>query len=83
MILQANTSYVLWVTAFNVSFLCLNLAVELLGNKQGIQQAGPAIFQALNRNSLAIFLLVSRLNGLHSDPQLRHVFVVRQIFSLA
>lgn len=61
-ILQANTSYVLWVAAFNVSFLCLNLAVELLGKKQGLSQAEPAIFDALNCNSLAIFLLVSQLH---------------------
>lgn len=57
-ILQANTAYVFWVTAFNVSFLCLNLGVELLGSKQGLSEAGPAILEALNRNSLAVFLLV-------------------------
>jgi hypothetical protein len=60
---QANSAYVLWVTAFNVSFLFLYLAVDAMGDSvdQSDPRASPLIFRALNKNSLAIFLLVSRL----------------------
>lgn len=77
--MQANTSYVLWVTAFNVSFLFLNLALELLSRNQGLNQAGPAIFDALNRNSLAVFLLVSRANVNTRDSNGRLIYLTRQI----
>ncbi|KAK9894640.1 GWT1-domain-containing protein [Cystobasidium minutum MCA 4210] len=62
----ANTSYVLWVAAFNVSFLCLYLAVDLFGfaGNSLTKTRGPALFDALNRNSLAVFLVANLLTGL-------------------
>lgn len=63
----ANLPYVLWVTAFNVSFLSCYQLIELVG-KSNLLGAGrpvdgpeaPAVFEAVNRNGLAVFLVVSR-----------------------
>ena len=61
----ANLPYVLWVAAFNVGFLSCYQLVDLVA-KQWVSQrarteppAAPAIFDAINRNGLIVFLAVS------------------------
>lgn len=72
---QANSAYVLWVVAFNVSFLCLYLAVDTFQGPtaQSSSDAAPALFQALNKNSLAVFLLVRVLLSQQSADDLEAV----------
>ena len=69
--MQANLPYVLWITAFNTSFLFLYLVVHLVATRRatlngtrGIHDpppppvAAPAIFRAINQNGLVVFLVV-------------------------
>lgn len=58
---QANSAYVFWTAAFNVSFLLLYLLFDRwLGEKAvGVDAEAPMLFRALNKNGLAVFLIVS------------------------
>ncbi|GAA6033374.1 hypothetical protein JCM8097_006719 [Rhodosporidiobolus ruineniae] len=64
----ANLPYVLWITAFNTSFLFLYLAVHLSIDSipafSRHASAAPAIFEAINRNGLVVFLAANLLTGL-------------------
>ncbi|GAA5896233.1 hypothetical protein JCM6882_008526 [Rhodosporidiobolus microsporus] len=71
----ANLPYVLWITAFNTSFLFLYLAVHLVvaaspssssspTARARSATAAPAIFEAINRNGLVVFLAANLLTGL-------------------
>jgi hypothetical protein len=55
--------YVVWVAAFNTTFLGLYLILHLVLDPSGGEEEGeakaPAIFEAINRNGLAVFLVVS------------------------
>jgi hypothetical protein len=58
--MKANTGYVFWVAAFNVAFLFLYLvAYEGHGSGASTPPSAPAILQALNKNGLVVFLVVS------------------------
>ena len=61
----ANLPYVLWVAAFNVGFLSCYQLVGLVA-KGWVDNGGrtepptaPAIFEAINKNGLLVFLVVS------------------------
>jgi phosphatidylinositol glycan class W len=60
---QANLPYVVWVAAFNTTFLGLYLILHLVLDPSGGEEEGeakaPAIFEAINRNGLVVFLVVS------------------------
>lgn len=70
---QANLAYVVWVVAFNASFLFGYLLVNMWtsngartetspptpGGLLSPAASAPAIFDAVNRNSLVVFLIVS------------------------
>ncbi|GAA5979812.1 hypothetical protein JCM11641_002701 [Rhodosporidiobolus odoratus] len=76
----ANLPYVLWITAFNTSFIFLYLAIHLVvasrssspsstspsqhGNSSQSATTAPVIFEAINRNGLVVFLLSNLLTGL-------------------
>ncbi|GAA5944193.1 glucosaminyl-phosphotidylinositol O-acyltransferase [Sporobolomyces koalae] len=79
----ANMPYVLWIVAFNTSFLFLYLVVHLCASssifsshvlrpepaaRQPPPRSGlgtsPLIFEAINRNGLAVFLIANLLTGL-------------------
>ncbi|CAD6573310.1 MAG: Glucosaminyl phosphatidylinositol (GlcN-PI) nositol acylation protein [Cyphobasidiales sp. Tagirdzhanova-0007] len=62
----ANSAYVFWVVAFNTSFLLLYLAVDAFSGTypHSTGLAAPALFQALNKNGLPIFLLANLMTGL-------------------
>ncbi|GAA5836434.1 hypothetical protein JCM11251_007078 [Rhodosporidiobolus azoricus] len=73
----ANLPYVLWITAFNTSFIFLYLAVHLVVAASASSAssssptaaarsatAAPAIFEAINRNGLVVFLAANLLTGL-------------------
>lgn len=58
---QANLPYVLWTAGFNSLFLCCFAAQHQLWRRWDARAAcAPHLFQAINRHSLAIFLLVGR-----------------------
>ncbi|GAA5847976.1 hypothetical protein JCM3766R1_005927 [Sporobolomyces carnicolor] len=72
----ANLPYVLWITAFNTSFLFLYLVVHLVATRRatlngtrGIHDpppppvAAPTIFRAINQNGLVVFLVANLLTG--------------------
>lgn len=72
---KANMSYVLWVTAFNTTFilcyLLLDIAFSLSPSRKGSERLqpsaissskdkkAPALLEAINMNSLTLFLIVS------------------------
>lgn len=68
----ANLPYVLWIAAFNVSFLSCYLAIDLLAKTNLLRRrlgnaqppAAPAVFDAINRNGLVVFLVANLLTGL-------------------
>ncbi|GAA5972977.1 hypothetical protein JCM21900_006180 [Sporobolomyces salmonicolor] len=63
----ANLPYVLWTVAFNTSFLFLYLLIHIAtaSSKSGPgAPAAPAIFEAINRNGLVVFLVANLLTGL-------------------
>ncbi|GAA5887864.1 hypothetical protein JCM16303_007363 [Sporobolomyces ruberrimus] len=75
----ANLPYVLWITAFNTSFLFLYLLVHLAATTQFFSSSSnshpiatapasplraPMIFEAINRNGLVVFLAANLLTGL-------------------
>ncbi|GAA5827187.1 hypothetical protein JCM3770_003025 [Rhodotorula araucariae] len=76
----ANLAYVLWTAAFNCTFLVLYLAVHLVADARAravaVRSVGPgarvgrrssrppALFEAVNKNGLAVFLLANLLTGL-------------------
>ncbi|GAA5835465.1 hypothetical protein JCM5353_000151 [Sporobolomyces roseus] len=74
----ANLSYVLWVVAFNTSFLFLYLLIQLASTSNMFSSSttpsittpppsepkAPIIFEAINRNGLIVFLVANLLTGL-------------------
>ncbi|GAA5872404.1 hypothetical protein JCM1840_006053 [Sporobolomyces johnsonii] len=63
----ANLPYVLWIVAFNTSFLFLYLLIHIAtaSSKSGPgAPAAPAVFEAINRNGLVVFLAANLLTGL-------------------
>lgn len=61
---QANLTYVLWVSAYNTSFLFGYLALELFLFSAHSTQAVPPLLEAVNTNGLAVFLVANVLTGL-------------------
>jgi phosphatidylinositol glycan class W len=59
--LQANSAYVLWIAAFNVTFIMLYLMVDeaFKPKTSGPSLSAPSIFLAINKNGLVVFLVVS------------------------
>jgi phosphatidylinositol glycan class W len=58
---QANLPYVLWIAAFNTSFLCAYLILNTWASNvspKGKSNA-PVIFEMINKNGLIVFLIVS------------------------
>ncbi|KAL8291730.1 hypothetical protein RQP46_001988 [Phenoliferia psychrophenolica] len=76
----ANLAYVVWVAAFNASFLFGYLVVNMWASDPSSSStsdlranpsappspsnSAPAIFDAINRNSLVVFLVANLLTGL-------------------
>ncbi|SCV72555.1 BQ2448_4092 [Microbotryum intermedium] len=62
----ANLPYVLWVAAFNATFLFLYLCVHLWTSKSPTTRSSsaPRIFEAINKNGLLVFLVANLLTGL-------------------
>ncbi|GAA5954654.1 hypothetical protein JCM8115_004652 [Rhodotorula mucilaginosa] len=64
----ANLPYVIWVAAFNTTFLGLYLILHLVLDPSGGEEEGeakaPAIFEAINRNGLVVFLVANLMTGL-------------------
>lgn len=64
----ANLPYVLWITAYNTSYLAGFLALELAlfpaGHSDGQRDACPPLLEAFNKNGLAVFLVANLLTGL-------------------
>lgn len=74
--------YVVWIAAFNTSFLFLYLVIQSWANaRPSARDTGaPAIFEAMNRNGLVVFLVVSENPQImasrlmtDSDPQYRRI----------
>lgn len=61
----ANLPYVLWIAAFNTSFLFAYLALQtsVSQSKAGSGAGAPALFEAVNKNGLAVFLVANLLTG--------------------
>ncbi|KAI7904723.1 GWT1-domain-containing protein [Cokeromyces recurvatus] len=57
----ANLPYVLWVVAFNFSFLSLLVLIE---HKMGVTERGPPMLDSVNMNGLFTFLLANVLTGI-------------------
>ena len=68
---QANLPYVLWIAAFNTSFIFLYLFIHLVAFPPKREGGSPAIFEAINRNGLVVFLVVS-LYSPHAEAILTH-----------
>ncbi|GAA6022105.1 hypothetical protein JCM11491_002111 [Sporobolomyces phaffii] len=78
--LAANLPYVLWIAAFNTSFIFLYLLVHLAATNSFFESSrhrprpiaapppspleSPMIFEAINRNGLVVFLVANLLTGL-------------------
>lgn len=62
---QANLPYVLWVAAYNSTFLLGYLLVEsLVLPPHPASPACPALLEAINANGLPVFLAANLLTGL-------------------
>jgi phosphatidylinositol glycan class W len=60
---QANLPYVLWVAAYNTTFLFGYLLIEIfLFSTSGFPV--PPLLEAINKNGLAVFLVANLLTGL-------------------
>lgn len=57
---QANLPYVIWIAAFNTTFLFVYLLVNMWAASSPLTRAtgAPAIFDSFNRNGLVVFLVV-------------------------
>lgn len=62
--IQANVTYVLWVTAYNTSFLFGYLALELSLFPIHSTNAVPPLLEAININGLAVFLIANVMTGI-------------------
>ncbi|KAK4052178.1 Glucosaminyl phosphatidylinositol (GlcN-PI) nositol acylation protein [Microbotryomycetes sp. JL201] len=62
----ANLPYVVWTAAFNTSFLFLYMSIHMWSTHSPTTRAttAPATFDAINRNSLVVFLIANVLTGL-------------------
>lgn len=62
--LQANLPYVIWIAAFNTSFIFLYLIIHTWASSKPLARAvgAPAIFDTFNRNGLVVFLVVSSVS---------------------
>ncbi|KAI5476463.1 GWT1-domain-containing protein [Pseudohyphozyma bogoriensis] len=67
----ANAMYVVWIAAFNTSFLLGYLTVDLYNTTYTTLQTPlaehlrcPAIFSAVNKNGMVVFLVANLLTGL-------------------
>lgn len=65
----ANLPYVLWVVAFNTSFLLCYVLVYLfvlqpVEQGEKVEGVTPVILEDLNRHSLTVFLIANLLTGL-------------------
>ncbi|ORY90902.1 GPI-anchored wall transfer protein 1 [Leucosporidium creatinivorum] len=62
----ANLPYVIWIAAFNTSFIFLYLLIHTWASSRPLARAAgaPAIFDAFNRNGLVVFLVANLLTGL-------------------
>ncbi|KIY42981.1 hypothetical protein FISHEDRAFT_54404 [Fistulina hepatica ATCC 64428] len=60
--LQVNMSYVLWVAAFNTTFILAYLLLDMIF-ASGAEDASPGLFDAINKNGLVLFLLANLLTG--------------------
>lgn len=58
---QANLPYVIWIAAFNTSFLLAYLLIHTWASTTYKRSSAPAIFEAINRNGLVVFLVVRPL----------------------
>lgn len=56
-------TYVLWVTAYNTSFLFGYLAMELSLFPIQSSNAVPPLLEAVNANGLAVFLIANIMTG--------------------
>ena len=61
----ANLPYTLWIISFNITFLTMFLLIDIINFKLPSSQqfSTPRILNAINNNSLIIFLVVSVLNS--------------------
>lgn len=57
-------TYVLWVSAYNTTFLFGYLAVELFFFSGQTEHAVPPLLEAINTNGLAVFLVANIFTGL-------------------
>lgn len=57
-LVQANLPYVIWIAAFNTSFLLAYLLIHTWALTTYKRSSAPAIFEAINRNGLVVFLVV-------------------------
>jgi phosphatidylinositol glycan class W len=63
LIVQASLSYILWVAAYNTTFLFGYLVIEIcLFSPTG--SPVPPLLEAINANGLAVFLAANLLTGL-------------------
>jgi phosphatidylinositol glycan class W len=61
---QANLPYVLWVAAFNSTFLLGYLIIEtLVVPPHPVSTPCPPLLEAINKNSLPLFLAANLLTG--------------------
>jgi len=71
---QANLPYVIWIAAFNTSFIFLYLIIHTWASSKPLARAvgAPAIFDAFNRNGLVVFLVVSLPSYACKDSRSSH-----------
>ncbi|KAM0792964.1 hypothetical protein ACM66B_002722 [Microbotryomycetes sp. NB124-2] len=62
----ANLPYVVWTVAFNTLFLFSYLSIHMWSTQSPTTRAttAPETFEAINRNSLLVFLIANLLTGL-------------------
>ena len=58
-------SYIVWIIAYNTSFLCGYLYIEsTFFSMENASKACPPLLEAINANGLAVFLIANLLTGL-------------------
>lgn len=59
LVLKANLPYVVWIVAFNTSLLLAYLMIHTWTSNYVKNSSAPAIFDAMNKNGMLVFLVVS------------------------
>lgn len=82
---MVNLSYILWVVAYNTSFIVGYMFIDMVffsSGPKGEEPVGIPLLEAINKNGLAVFLLVGRLSTRNCSFDFLQANVVTGVINL-